>query len=100
MANINAFRPALPDLRDIVSTDDFFGTAKRKFPLYLSDGYYRQQDEPCIFIQRITKGGHSHPASLPAHMFRIISMVTSKNTSIPLLPKNFRCPICSRSETV
>jgi uncharacterized protein (DUF1015 family) len=60
MANINAFRPALPDLRDIVSTDDFFGTAKRKFPLYLSDGYYRQQDEPCIFIQRITKAGHSH----------------------------------------
>jgi len=60
MANIAAFRPALPDLKDIVSFDDFFGTAKRKFPIYLSDGYYRQQENPSIFIQRITRVGRSH----------------------------------------
>jgi uncharacterized protein (DUF1015 family) len=60
MAKINAFRPAIPDLKDIVSFDDFFGTAKRKFPIYFSDGYYRQQQEPGIFIQRISRAGRSH----------------------------------------
>ena len=60
MAKIAAFRPALPDLKDIVSFDDFFGTAKRKFPIYLTDGYYRQQEESCIFIHRISCAGRSH----------------------------------------
>jgi hypothetical protein len=42
MAKISPFRAALPDLSDIVSFDEFFGAAKRQFPLYLSDGIYEQ----------------------------------------------------------
>ncbi len=60
MAKIAAFRPALPDLSDIVSFDDFFGTAKRKFPIYLRDGYYRQSKEPSIFIYRIIRQNNAH----------------------------------------
>ena len=60
MAKIAAFRPALPDLSDIVSYNDFFGTAKRKFPIYLNDGFYVQQEKPCIFVQRISRAGRSH----------------------------------------
>lgn len=60
MADIAAFRPAIPDLNDIVSFDDFFGTAKRKFPIYLSDGYYQVREEEAIFIYRIVRQGISH----------------------------------------
>ncbi len=60
MANIVPFLPAIPDLLDIVSFDDFFGTAKRKFPIYYRDGYYHQESEPAIFLYRINRQNRSH----------------------------------------
>jgi len=66
MANISAFHPATPDLNDIISFDDFFGTAKRKFPFYFSDGYYQVQDEDCFFIYRIVRHSRSHTGLIAA----------------------------------
>ncbi|AFC25740.1 DUF1015 family protein [Saprospira grandis] len=60
MANIIPFRPVLPDLNDIISFDDFFGTAKRKFPLYYRDGYYQMDQEPSLLIYRIIRHNRSH----------------------------------------
>lgn len=60
MANIVPFSPAVPDLLDIISFDDFFGTAKRKFPLYYRDGYYHIEEAPSIFLYRINRQSRSH----------------------------------------
>ena len=60
MASIYPFRAALPDLSDIISFDDFFGGAKRKFPLYLADGMYSQTPEPIMMIYRIKRPHRSH----------------------------------------
>ena len=60
MARITAFRAALPDLGDVLSFDDFFGAAKRKFSLYLNDGVYEQTALPALFIYRIKRPHRSH----------------------------------------
>lgn len=64
MAKISPFRAALPDLSDIISFDDFFGSAKRKFPLYLSDGIYNQNKTQAIYIYRIKRPHRSHTGIL------------------------------------
>lgn len=64
MANISPFRAALPDLTDIISFDDFFGSAKRKFPLYLSDGIYQQNKETALYIYRVKRTHRSHTGVL------------------------------------
>lgn len=64
MATISPFRAALPDLTDIISFDDFFGSAKRKFPLYLSDGIYQQADNTAVYIYRIKRAHRSHTGVL------------------------------------
>lgn len=64
MAKISPFRAALPDLSDIISFDDFFGTAKRKFPLYLSDGIYEQNETPTLYVYRIKRPHRSHTGIL------------------------------------
>jgi len=64
MAKITPFRAALPDLNDIISFDDFFGAAKRKFPLYLSDGFYEQVDKDVLYVYRITRPHRSHTGLL------------------------------------
>ena len=53
MAKISPFKAALPDLSDIISFDEFFGSAKRKFPLYLSDGIYGQSKQDSLYIYRV-----------------------------------------------
>lgn len=60
MAKITPFRAALADLTDIISFDNFYGTAKRKFPLYLSDGIYEQIDQEAIYIYRVKRTHRSH----------------------------------------
>jgi uncharacterized protein (DUF1015 family) len=64
MAKISPFRAALPDLSDIISFDDFFGSAKRKFPLYLSDGIYNQGKKKSFYIYRIKRSHRSHTGLL------------------------------------
>ncbi len=64
MATISPFRAALPDLTDIISFDDFFGSAKRKFPLYLSDGIYQQNTQPSLYVYRIKRAHRSHTGLL------------------------------------
>lgn len=64
MAKISPFRAALPDLSDIISFDEFFGAAKRKFPLYLSDGIYSQIKKEALFIYRIKRPHRSHTGLL------------------------------------
>lgn len=64
MAKISPFRAALPDLSDIISFDDFFGSAKRKFPLYLSDGIYTQNKKKSFYIYRIKRPHRSHTGLL------------------------------------
>lgn len=64
MATIAPFRAALPDLTDIISFDDFFGSAKRKFPLYLSDGIYEQETTEAIYIYRIKRPNRSYTGVL------------------------------------
>ncbi|MGH1336442.1 MAG: DUF1015 family protein [Aureispira sp.] len=64
MATISPFRAALPDLTDIISFDDFFGSAKRKFPLYLSDGIYQQNKAPSLYIYRVKRAHRSHTGIL------------------------------------
>jgi uncharacterized protein (DUF1015 family) len=64
MAVLSAFKAALPDLTDIVSLDDFFGSAKRKFSFYLNDGLYEQITAPAIFIYRIKRPHRSHTGIL------------------------------------
>lgn len=64
MAKISPFRAALPDLSDIISFDDFFGSAKRKFPLYLSDGIYNQNNKKSLYIYRIKRPHRSHTGLL------------------------------------
>lgn len=64
MAKISPFRAALPDLSDIISFDDFFGSAKRKFPLYLSDGIYDQNKKKSFYIYRIKRPHRSHTGLL------------------------------------
>ncbi|MCH2045747.1 MAG: DUF1015 family protein [Saprospiraceae bacterium] len=60
MANISPFRAALPDLTDIISFDDFFSSAKRKFPLYVRDGIYERSPNPAFYIYRIKRPHRSH----------------------------------------
>jgi uncharacterized protein (DUF1015 family) len=73
MTKIAAFRPAIPNLKNIVSLDDFFGTAKKKFPVYLSEGYYKQQDTASIFVHRIIRQGRSHTGIIAcAHVLDFI----------------------------
>ena len=60
MAKISAFKPALPHLNNISSFDDFFGTAKKKFPNYLKEGFYKKQEKESIFVYRILKPNRSH----------------------------------------
>ena len=60
MAKISPFRAALPDLTDIVSFDEFFNSAKRKFPLYLSDGIYEQNKEKALYVYRVKRPHRSH----------------------------------------
>lgn len=60
MATITPFRPALADLSDIISFDDFYGSAKRKFPAYLSDGIYEQIEKEAIYVYRIIRNHRSH----------------------------------------
>ncbi len=60
MAIITPFQSALADLSDIISFDDFYGSAKRKFPLYLSDGIYEQIDTKAIYVYRINRTHRSH----------------------------------------
>lgn len=64
MAKISPFRAALPDLSDIISFDDFFGSAKRKFPMYLSDGIYYQNKKKSFYIYRIKRSHRSHTGFL------------------------------------
>jgi len=64
MAKISPFRAALPDLRDIISFDEFFGSAKRKFPLYLSDGIYEQNEKQALYVYRIKRPHRSHTGVL------------------------------------
>lgn len=64
MAKISPFRAALPDLTDIISFDDFFGSAKRRFPLYLSDGIYTQNTQQSLYIYRIKRPHRSHTGLL------------------------------------
>ncbi|BDS14938.1 DUF1015 family protein [Aureispira anguillae] len=64
MAKISPFRAALPDLSDIISFDDFFGSAKRKFPLYLSDGIYNQNENKSLYIYRVKRPHRSHTGIL------------------------------------
>lgn len=64
MANISPFCAALPDLSDIISFDDFFGSAKRRFPLYISDGIYTQNERPAFYIYRIKRPHRSHTGLL------------------------------------
>lgn len=64
MATISPFRAALPDLSDIISFDDFFGSAKRRFPLYVSDGIYTQNEQPAFYIYRIKRPHRSHTGLL------------------------------------
>lgn len=64
MATISPFRAALPDLTDIISFDDFFGSAKRKFPLYLSDGIYQQNKTPSLYVYRVKRAHRSHTGIL------------------------------------
>lgn len=60
MANISAFQPVIPNLNDIISFDDFFGTAKRKFPFYYGDGYYQIHENKAFLIQRVVRNNRSH----------------------------------------
>ena len=60
MAKISPFRAALPDLSDIVSFDEFFESAKRKFPLYLSDGIYEQSKKKALYVYRVKRSHRSH----------------------------------------
>ena len=60
MAMITPFRAALADLSDIISFDNFYGTAKRKFPLYLSDGIYEQIEKEALYIYRVKRTHRSH----------------------------------------
>ncbi|CAA6824352.1 MAG: Unknown protein [uncultured Aureispira sp.] len=64
MAKISPFRAALPDLSDIISFDDFFGSAKRKFSMYLSDGIYCQNKKKALYIYRIKRPHRSHTGLL------------------------------------
>ena len=64
MATISPFRAALPDLTDIISFDDFFGSAKRRFPLYVSDGIYTQNPQRSFYIYRIKRPHRSHTGLL------------------------------------
>ena len=64
MAKISPFRAALPDLSDIISFDEFFGSAKRKFPLYLSDGIYELNEEKALYVYRIKRPHRSHTGVL------------------------------------
>ena len=64
MAKISPFRAALPDLSDIISFDEFFGSAKRKFPLYLSDGIYEQNSKEALYIYRVKRPHRSHTGIL------------------------------------
>lgn len=64
MAKISPFRAALPDLSDIISFDDFFGSAKRKFSMYLSDGIYYQNKKESLYIYRIKRPHRSHTGLL------------------------------------
>ena len=60
MAKISPFNASIPDLTDIISFDDFFESAKRKFPLYLSDGIYEQATKKAIYIYRVKRQHRSH----------------------------------------
>ncbi len=60
MAKISPFKAALPDLSDIVSFDEFFESAKRKFPLYLSDGIYEQTKKKALYVYRVKRSHRSH----------------------------------------
>lgn len=64
MAVIKPFKASIPDLSDIISYDEFFGAAKRKFPLYLSDGIYEDEDKEAIYIYRIKTSNRSHTGIL------------------------------------
>ena len=64
MAKISPFRAALPDLSDIISFDDFFGSAKRKFSMYLNDGIYYQNKKKSLYIYRIKRPHRSHTGLL------------------------------------
>jgi uncharacterized protein (DUF1015 family) len=64
MAKISPFRAALPDLSDIISFDDFFGSAKRKFSMYLSDGIYYQNKKKSFYIYRVKRPHRSHTGLL------------------------------------
>jgi uncharacterized protein (DUF1015 family) len=60
MAKISPFKASIPDLTDIISFDEFFESAKRKFPLYLSDGIYEQAPKKAIYIYRVKRQHRSH----------------------------------------
>lgn len=60
MAKISPFNASIPDLTDIISFDEFFESAKRKFPLYLSDGIYEQAAKKAIYIYRVKRQHRSH----------------------------------------
>jgi uncharacterized protein (DUF1015 family) len=60
MAKISPFNASIPDLTDIISFDEFFESAKRKFPLYLSDGIYEQATKKAIYIYRVKRQHRSH----------------------------------------
>lgn len=60
MAKISPFKASLPDLTDIISFDEFFESAKRKFPLYLSDGIYEQTKKKALFVYRVKRQHRSH----------------------------------------
>lgn len=64
MAKISPFKAALPDLSDIISFDEFFGSAKRKFPLYLSDGIYGKSKQDSLYIYRVKRSHRSHTGIL------------------------------------
>lgn len=66
MAHITPFKAALADLTDIISFDDFYGSAKLKFPLYLSDGIYESIDREAIFVYRIKRKHRSHTGVIAA----------------------------------
>lgn len=60
MATLVPFRFALPQLKDIDQSDEFFDSAKRKFPLYLNDGLYRQLPSESLYVYRIQRSHRSH----------------------------------------
>ena len=60
MATISPFHATLPDLSDIISFDDFFLSAKRKYSLYLTDGIYEEAAVSAFYIYRIQRPHRSY----------------------------------------